>query len=477
MVWQHAIRDPLERAVLARDLGIPVHVTPGQLIAVNQGRDRQGRFGLMFPNLPAFAPPDELLLALAERMREGGAPDLDNPDVPAGFTFLGQFIDHDLTRDTTPLLVLEDDPDAITNFRSARFDLDSLYGEGPADQPELYDPDQPSKLRLSSPNGFPDLPRNPDGTAIIGDPRNDENIIVAQLHVAFILFHNTLIDMGHNFEEARRLTQWHFQWIVVHDFLPHVAGQDAVDRFLRSQGNSPPRFRREFYRPRNPNRPMMPLEYAVGAYRFGHSMVRPGYRLSGAPDSGAVIFGAPGTDLRGSRVIPERFRIDFNFFFEVPGAPAVARNLSRRMDARLAAGLFTLPVPEVIPAEPAPPIVSLAERNLLRGKLVEITAGQDVAQAMEVSPISNADLGLTEADWGGKAPLWFYILAESEQRQNGRRLGEVGGRIVAEVILGLLDADRNSYLRAPRGFQPEPPIAPAVGEFRMGDFLKFAGAA
>lgn len=480
MVWQHVVRDLQGEEVDVPELRTTVRVPRGQRIAVNRGRNRQGRFGLMFPNLPAFAPGNDLLIELAATMRDPGTSDRDNPDVPAGFTFLGQFIDHDMTRDTTPLALLDSDPDAITNFSTARFDLDSVYGAGPREQSELYDPAQPGKLLLVRPNGFDDLPREPDGTAIIADPRNDENIIVAQIHIAFMKFHNALIDLGHDFEEARRLTRWHYQWIIVNDFLPHIVGQDVVDRFLTRGGNAPPRFRREFYRPGNPNRPMMPLEYAAAAYRFGHSMVRPGYAMNST--AGGPIFGNPDTDLRGSRVIPERFRIDFGFFFEIPGVAGPPGNLSRQMDTGLANGLFTLPVPEVVPPEPAPPIVSLAERNLLRGKLVGIAAGQDIAEVMGVKPISNDELGLTGAGWNGKAPLWFYVLAEagrprgtppSAEEPGGRRLGEVGGRIVAEVILGILHADRTSYLHA-RQFVPEPPIATS-DEFRMGDFLTFAG--
>ena len=206
-------------------------------------------------------------------------------------------------------------------------------------------------------------------------------------------------------------------------------------------------------------------------------MVRAGYAINAS--TGAAIFGDPPSDndLHGSRPIPAKLKLDFRNFFEVPGAPGPPRNRSRLMDTRLAAGLFHLPVPQVVPPQPAPPVVSLAERNLLRAKRVGLAAGQDVAQAMGISPISNADLGLTDPGWNGKAPLWYYILAEAERTRNGRRLGEVGGRIVAEVILGILDSDHDSYLHGPQRFQPTPPIAPAAGQFRIGDLLHFASAA
>lgn len=457
--WRHAIGDPR-----------------GSDIAVTAGRFAEGRFGVLFKDLPAFAPEDDLLRVLAETMHDPGTVDYDNPDVPAGFTFLGQFIDHDMTLDTTPLSAQQQDPHAMTNFDSPRFDLGSVYGKGPQEQPELYDPANPDKLRLETPNGFEDLPRRSDGTAIIGDARNDENLIVCQIHIAVMKFHNVLVDQGHSFADARRLTRWHFQWVIVHDFLPHIVGQDVVDRFLRQHGDAPPDVEREFYKPKNPNRPMMPIEYSVAAYRFGHSMVRPGYAMNSS--TFGPIFSDPPSDndLHGSRPIPAKLKIDFSGFYEIPGATASPRNRARLMDTKLSAGLFHLPVPQVVPPQPAPPIVSLAERNLLRGKRLGLPAGQDVAGAMGVTPLSNAELGLDDAGWNAKAPLWFYILAEAERRQDGRRLGEVGGRIIAEIILGILDADHESYLHARPAWQPSPATAPR-GEFRMGDLLRFAGAA
>jgi hypothetical protein len=219
---------------------------------------------------------------------------------------------------------------------------------------------------------------------------------------------------------------------------------------------------------------MMPIEYSVAAYRFGHSMIRPGYLLNARtnPPSAAPIFGADGTDLRGNRPLPARLEIDWEHFFDVPGKPATPRNLARLIDSKLALPLFTLP-PTVV----SDTVTSLAERNLLRGKRLGLPAGQDVAVRMGLTPLSNVELGLpypTHPGWAGKAPLWFYILREAELERGGRQLGPVGGRIVAEVILGILDADRGSYLHAKPDFAPKPPIAPATGQFRMGDLAAFA---
>ncbi len=460
-------------------------VEPRGLESSKDRRDQEGRFGFIFKKLPAFAPPDDLLIGLANTMREPQevpAEQTDNPDIPAGFTFLAQFLDHDLTLDRTPLDEQQRDPGGIENFRSARFELDSVYGRGPAETPELYDPNDRDKLLiagLGDPNRPDDLPRGGDGRAIIGDSRNDENLIVCQLHVAFLKFHNAVVDRvraqgsapGTVFEEARRLTRWHYQWMVVHDFLPRVIGRDLLDRLLEERDGQPAKVRLDFYKPRNPNRPMMPVEFSVAAYRFGHSMVRPGYRMNAA--AGGLFFGPTPTDrnLNGGRPIPPNLVVEWHNFFDLPGRPAPQP--ARRIDSRLSLPLFTLPASVVPPPDPR---VSLAERNLLRGKRLALPSGQRVAREMGVPALSNAQLGLgDEAGWGGEAPLWYYMLKEAELGQGGRRLGPVGGRIVGEVFVGLIERDQESYLRRDPRFRPAPPLAPVPGRFTMGDLLAFAG--
>jgi hypothetical protein len=455
---------------------------------VKKDRSLEGRFGLMFKKLPAFEPPDELLNGLAATMAEVGA--ANNPEILAGFTFLGQFIDHDLTLDTTPLSQQQQDPDALTNFRSARYDLDSVYGGSPTERPELYDPNDPDKLLidgLDDPNKPDDVPRQSDGKAIIGDPRNDENLIVCQLHVAFMKFHNALVDHVREqggvaadgvFEEAQRLCRWHFQWMVVHDFLPHVVGQDMVDQVLEERDSAPAKVKLAFYKPKNTDMPMMPVEFAVAAYRFGHSMIRGAYRVNDT--NVPAIFGAEpnDTNLNGSRPIPPALEIVWKFFFAIPGLDPPdpqdpPPNQARLIDSKLSGPLFTLPS-SVVP--PPDVLVSLAQRNLLRGKRLGLPSGQRIAREMRVAALSNQQLGLgNESGWKLQAPLWFYILKEAELQQGGVRLAAVGGRIVAEVFLGLLNLDENSYLSNDPSFRPAPPIAREDGQFLMGDLLKFAG--
>jgi hypothetical protein len=433
-------------------------------IATKVGRTTEGRFGLMFKSLKAYTVPDDLLVSLADSMMDRGPiPDpsdhdsFDNFAITGGYTFLGQFIDHDMTRDTTPLALAKKDPRGTTNFDTPFLDLASVYGRGPAKDPQLYEADG-RHLRISYANGIPDLPRDAQGNAIIGDPRNDENLIVCQLHVGFLGFHNHLIDAGVPFARAQQLTRWEFQRIVVDEFLGRIVGKDVIYPMLRRVGDKHVGVVNRFYKPQNPKKPMMPIEYAAASYRFGHSMIRPEYEMNDSHTR--PIFSPDGNDLRGSRPVPSELHADWSYFFDVPGfARPDGLNFSRLMDVRLAAGLHSLPG-----TVQQDGVANLAARNLLRGCRVGVPAGQDVAARMGLKPLTNAELGLTDARWKGKAPLWFYSLKEAELVNGGRRLGPVGGRIVAETILGILACDKTSYLYAPGGFVPQ---FPTVGDFLL----------
>jgi hypothetical protein len=251
----------------------------------------------------------------------------------------------------------------------------------------------------------------------------------------------------------------------VHDFLPRLVGRDLVNSLL-TQSGSGIRFKGKFYKPKQPTRPYMPIEYAGAAYRFGHSMIRAEYEVH---DQNTVPIFAPDghPDLRGNRPIPENLWIDWNYFFEIPGVGTPDdRNMARLIDTQISLPLYKLPSTVVAPTAGA--IIALAERNLLRGKRLGLPAGQDVAIAMGIKPLTNATLGLGP-DWKGKAPLWFYILKEAELLRGGRSLGPVGAQIVAEVILGILAADKSSY------FTRQPSFNPGAG-FGMGDLILMADA-
>ena len=460
-----------------------------------KNRLAEGRFGAMFKQLPAFAPSDDLLKGLAATMVEDQTiPDDMNlntsPRLFAGFTFIGQFIDHDITFDTTPLDLQQADPDATVNFRTPRYDLDAVYGLGPVTEPKFYDPTDRDKLLVTpNVNGVADMPRDNNGHAIIPEARNDENLIIVQFHKAVAKFHNRIVEHARAqgvrsewvFETARRLTRWHYQWAVIHDFLPRFVGDELVGTkgtVYRDVAGKPPVINLGYYKPTNrQGRPFMPVEFSVAAYRFGHSIIRPFYVLNQSTlDKGGVpIFGPEGGfNLNGGRPIPADLVMEWKNILPVdPNFPA---RKPRKLDTRLSLPLTTLPGSVVPPPDPT---VHLAVRNTLRGKHVGLPSGQQVAKAMRVTALSNATLGLTaDPGWGGEAPLWYYILKEAElPPYNAERLGPVGGRIVAEVLVGLLQRDPNSYLYLDPAWKPAPPIAPTAGQFTFVDLLKFGGAA
>jgi hypothetical protein len=453
----------------------------------SKNRLAEGRFGTMFKRLPAFAPPDDLLDDLARTMVEPDVSDVHlatGDRLFAGFTFIGQFLDHDMTLDTTPLDQQLADPDATVNFRTPRYDLDSVYGRGPSTDPQFYDPAGEKLLLTPNVYGVLDLPRNSAGRAIIPEPRNDENLIIVQFHKAVAQFHNRIVDYAKSqgirrewvFETARRLTRWHYQWAVTHDFLRRFVGDELVGpsgTVYKEISGRPPVINLTYYKPTNRDgRPFMPVEFAVAAYRFGHSLIRPFYIIN---DSGVVdIFGpADGFNLNGGRPIPANLVIDWKNI--LPVDPTFPARKPRKIDTKLSIPLATLPGSAVPPPDPT---IHLAVRNNRRGKHVGLPSGQQVARAMRVTALSNTALKLTDPRWGGEAPLWYYILKEAElPPYNGERLGPVGGRIMAEVLVGLLQRDPNSYLYLDAAWKPAPPIAPATGQFTFADLLRYAGAA
>jgi hypothetical protein len=384
----------------------------------------------------------------------------DNVGLTSGFTYFGQFVDHDLTKDPVPQGVAAD-PTTIENQRTFRFDLDSVYGGGPRVSPQLYAADRKHfLLQETNANGVRDLPRNPDGSAILVEGRNDENEIISQIHTAFLKFHNTLIDSGASFDKARETTIQYYQWIVLHEFLPHIVGQDAVDRALR--------WGPRLYKPGNPHSPMTPVEFSVAAYRFGHSQVRKAYELN-ATTGKIQVFSTTAPDLRGGRQLPAGRQIDWGTFLSALNRPGLPLNVGRKIDTLISSGLFSLPIPG---AEATGSNV-LAFRNMLRAELYDMPSGQDVARALHLPVITPAELNLGPGFETG-TPLWYYILAESE-RAGGTKLGPVGATIVAEVMVRLLEIDKSSILND--RFVPRPPIAPARGQFSLADFLVFAGVA
>lgn len=448
----------------------------------------------MFAHLPAGDPGDEAIEALVKQLEPvtfDGEPALmseDQADIPAGYTYLGQFVDHDITFDATSTLHHANNPYALVDSRTPRLDLDSLYGLGPVVQPYLYDWHAHSHrgAKLLEGIGQPgkdvalcDLPRNVQGRALIGDPRNDENLIVSQLHLLFIRFHNTVVDRvgAENrrmsgielFEQARRIVRWHYQWIVAHDFLPRVVGKTMAASVLRSgAGTEGPKVSRKFYRWRDD--PLIPVEFSAAAFRFGHSMVRQDYGINGGMPSVRILPASGGSELLhlgGFRPLPRSLEIEWDrFFFRTETKRS---NFAMRINQIISTPLFHIP----------PRGAALPRLNLERGQALGLPAGADVARAMGEPPLTEVELKLqsiapdtARAALFSATPLWYYILREASLRAGGMHLGPVGGRIVAEVLAGLLEADPSCYLHRRPAWRPELPSA-RKGTFTMPDLLRF----
>jgi Animal haem peroxidase len=415
----------------------------------------------------------------------------DNPTMTAGSTFVGQFTDHDITFDQTSQLGVPQNPLVSTNTRTPALDLDSVFGGGPGIRPDLYvrnfDGSVGPKMKIGSGGVHEDVPRVGKGSneAVLADPRNDENLMIAGLHCAHILFYNRVLDelgshdlrnfptaqnadLDHRntaFRVARQVTQWHYQWLLVHEHLPQVVGQAMVDDVL-SNGN-------RFYRPQK-GQGFMPIEFGGAAYRFGHSMVRPSYRAnftSGTGDStnpGANPFfglvfdpnepnfddpaGHDRNDLLGGFPAPRRY-VGWQTFFDL-GDGQVKNN--KKIDAGISTVLFKLPLPSIAPHTQTAPVV-LSQRNLLRQLTWGLPSGQRIAREMGVQALTRAELseiGGVYRSFATSTPLWYYVLAEAKAATGGLTLGPVGGRIVAETLIGLLRADPDSYLSAFPAFRP-----------------------
>jgi hypothetical protein len=416
-------------------------------------------------------------------------PSAQNPEVPSGYTYFAQFVTHDLTYAVTPFARLKGGKPWGRNRRTPSFDLDSVYGGDPEDHPFFYEIGNPTRFLVGQNEvGERDLPRNRDTgldigstqhqnrrrTALIGDSRNDENAIVSQLHLAFLLFHNRLVDEGRSFEDARRLTRWCYQLVVL-DLLRRLCGRELLADVLGQPGEP----RLNFFKV-GPARIYLPLEFSFAAFRAGHSMVNESYHLSdslertrgGAP---LVLFQDESSawsernkrahnTLEGQRELPKRWTIQWDRFVGSPGSQGI--QLSSVFDRHLARSLRALPLDATTGAADERER-SLAYRTLLSGWRLELPSGQRIAAMMGKKPLPVED--------GGEDPLWVYVLREAEEN-GGRQLGPVGGRIVAEVCVGLLAVDPDSVYVGGSGWNPwtELGVRPS-GEFELRDFLAFSG--
>jgi hypothetical protein len=465
------------------------------------------RFSRLGPNGNGKQLRDPAIRRLGEAMAAGGG---GVGEIPAGFTYLGQFIDHDLTFDKTNVMLgATVSPAALLQARSPSLDLDSLYGAGPQDpgSAKFYEADglhlKTGKAMAADPipakDGF-DLPRGAGNTAakkrkaIIPDPRNDENLAVAQTHLAFIRFHNRVVDTlpssvppAARFATARELVTKHYQWMIRTDYLPRICAPSVVNNVFSSG-------RKAFEVGVPPTDvPTMPIEFSVAAFRLGHAMIRKTYHwnkvFDGESGSLALLFdfSAGSGQLGFGPRLPSNWIADFRRLYDFAEAgredltvPPAKFNRAMRIDTTLTTALHDLPG---FPASEA----NLALRNLARAKMVKLATGQQMAtflrgKGVSLTPLTaaqiregagGADLGtLTQAQRNAvvaDTPLWFYVLREAEL--NDGRMKGVGARIVAETFHRAIEGSTHSIVRDAAW---RPTLGPNNTRFRMVDLLLFA---
>ena len=488
----------------------------------------QGRFGRMFRSLPtahygrtdadsraALMTLGALMTAKLDEPKDGADP--EESGIPALYTYFGQFIDHDLTFDPMTTLMKHSDPDALTDFRTPAFDLDNVYGRGPNDQPYMYDNGPKFLLGELLDNGAPDLPRNnaTPSRALIADPRNDENSIVSQFQALLLRFHNRVVDdnPGLDFLEIQKIVRFHYQWVILNDFLPRIVSTSVLNELKTHDKYEKENLK--FYHWRH--EPFMPVEFSVAAYRFGHSMVRPGYRLNDDDTTILPIFPLPPNfpeGLTGFQKMKANRGIDWGRFIDIDkrsygtdkefDANTKKRlQFAYRIDTSLVNPLSQLPSTVVADAPP-----SLPQRNLIRSFELGLPSGQDIARAMGVTPIPDDRIIIGKAvdkpdntgddpdqkgsigaikelkPFQGKCPLWTYILAEAfwnqttvdipvtdKKKITTPQLGPVGGRIVAEVFLGMMFGDNDSLLEQDPSWRP---TITNKRDFFLKDLVKYA---
>lgn len=460
---------------------------------------------------------------LSAAMSEFGSD--ESSSTPAIYTYFGQFIDHDITR-IKERGAAASAPDAIegdfsplnpqsararfSNTRRAVFDLDSVYGDGPSfsDEPPteaqargMFDGARLKTSTVTSAGPLPNLPipvrredllrESTSPLAILGDERNDENLIIGQLHLAFVLFHNAIVEKleaeqpalspRQFFNEAARLVRSHYQWLVVHDFLTQICGADIVSSVLANKA--------AIYTAQHAaiGGPLafVPLEFTVAAYRFGHSMVRSSYdwnsnfnTTKGNAGFDEFFRFTGGGGMAALPTLPHNWIADWSQIAEA--ATAKTGGFARPIDIFLAPPLLSMR------NEIGPLMKHLARRNLRRGYLLSLPHGQAVASAFAAPVLSENEVeaglsGVTltafrEAGFSAKTPLWFYILQEAKLKAGGQRLGPLGAMLVAETIIGLMVVDPNSILSIAGGWTPASGRTLADGrEIRtLGDLLRFA---
>lgn len=427
-------------------------------------------FSFMFPDLqsdefklPATKDTVNSLIALAEAMSESSDNSAGDSDIPTAYTYLGQFVDHDITleafvkdavpqekadslRELAELGPLNEPEEILVNLRSGPLDLDSVYNGAPFEpaNASLFELSKVSNVGSRPPgkDEFNDLPRQDrtndpksDRAAKIGDPRNDENLVISQLHLAFLRAHNALVANGNSFAEAKSILGNLYLDAVFNDFLARICDADTRSDVFNGEG-------RKFWSPNQPTADI-PIEFSAAVYRFGHSMVRGEYdfNLNFPAANFALLFTFARLkgSLGGQDTLPQNWIIEWERF--------LGNQFARKIDARITPPL-NINMPADAGATAKAGMKSLGERNLLRGFLLGLPTGQSVAQSMGLTPLTGAEIlsalpqSMQDAarPFENSTPLWFYVLAEAESAGDGNTLGPLGSRIVCETLHALGEA-------------------------------------
>ncbi|MEM6342502.1 MAG: peroxidase family protein [Bacteroidota bacterium] len=409
-------------------------------------------FSKLFPELPALYVSEKKLQKLAARMVEYSTC-LDSTHISNGQAIFSQFLAHDMTFESSSKLRSFHDPSVpLQNDRSFNLDLDCVYGQWTQDF--LYDATDRSKLLLGQEYSdlacgyfWTDLQRNAQHKAIIPDARNDENLIVSRMQVLFIEFHNKVVELvrqetgGYNvFQEARKRVIWHYQWLILHEFLIKVMEPDIYQE-IYEEGST-------FYC--HPGG--LPLEFTGAAFRIGHSQTREDNRINAQTVAGLFELGA---FEKMDQYLDWRYMFDF-------GDACV--QMAKKIDSKIAKSFHNIPFIRT----DRPIEKSLPYRNLKRGVVYGLPSGEDVAKRMSIVPLeipAKEDLELKGT------PLWYYILKEAEMMHGGERLGPVGSRLTGEVFMTILRHDDASFLKVDPLWQPD--LGTEAGRFTFQDMIHF----
>lgn len=450
------------------------------------GEKPKGMYDRMFPGLPpCINHPDLLkdLMQLASIMKGSN----DHGGTPAGYTYLGQFIAHDMSFDLVSLTERRFTMENPSNYRTPALDLDSVYGGGPMMQPYLYEECVGNFIfRFNEKSEFkkgvlraPKKLKEEQGPAIIPDPRNDENVVIEALHMAIMSLHNTLVKNPNKLPEhhhtpyeafiaTRKEVLKYYHWCILKDYLPRIVGYELISDIL-TQG-------RKYFK--WDKKPYIPVEFSIAAFRFGHSQVSNNYNFNKAETSRPLF------RKHTSDSIPE---IDWRYFFPDEDNPYKG-NKNKKIGPFIAGNILnrsfsvTMPVindqvKDLIGEIDIPKIdeMNLAQRNLMRGYLNHLPSGQSVARIMGIEPLSVNSIGNMPPCFVDNTPLWYYLLFEAYKLKEGEQLGPVGGQIVAEVLIGLLESDAQSILKAGANWNPTDHKGQVKCDFNMTDLLKLAG--